>query len=247
MDFLKYFFRKAAKHSNFKIFGLAHLSILCIGILGIISMIKRISVSRKFEKIVGVVLLSQQIILYTWYLLSGYNLLTEGLPLFHCRIAIILIGIGLLFNKSICRKLGSMWGLIGAVFALVYPSGLDPFLFPHITQFSFFIGHLFLLWGAVYCIFVEGIKLDKSDLKIIFYFTNIYHISVFILNHMIGANYGFMRESPIGIGNNLHPMVYGLVVIAIFNVLIVLMNAFINSQQEDYEQEICEIVELEYN
>ena len=33
--------------------------------------------------------------------------------------------------------------------------GLDPFVFPHITQFSFFIGHLFLLWGAVYCIFIE--------------------------------------------------------------------------------------------
>ena len=29
--------------------------------------------------------------LYTWYLLSGYNLLIEGLPLYHCRIAIILM------------------------------------------------------------------------------------------------------------------------------------------------------------
>ena len=66
------------------------------------------------------------------------------------------MGIGLLFNKSICRKLGSMWGLIGAIFALIYPSGLDPFVFPHITQFSFFIGHLFLLWGAVYCIFINA-------------------------------------------------------------------------------------------
>ena len=58
-----------------------------------------------------------------------------------------------------------MWGLIGAVFALIYPSGLDPFLFPHITQFSFFIGHLFLLWGSVYCIFIECVKFDKRTLK----------------------------------------------------------------------------------
>ena len=165
MDFLKYFFRKTSKYCNFKMFGWQHIAILFIGTLGIISMIKRIAVNRKFEKIIGIVLLSQQIILYAWYLLSKYHVLTEGLPLYHCRVAIILMGIGLLFNKSICRKLGSMWGLIGAVFALIYPSGLDPFLFPHITQFSFFIGHLFLLWGSVYCIFIECVKFDKKDFK----------------------------------------------------------------------------------
>ena len=237
MDFFKYFFRNTSEYSNFKIFGSGHISILLVAILGVVSMIKRIGISRKFEKIVGIVLLSQQAILYTWYLLSGYKLLTEGLPLYHCRIAILLTGIGLLFNKGLCRKLGSIWGLIGAVFALVYPSGLDPFIFPHITQFSFFIGHLFLLWGSVYCIFVECIKLNKKDLKTTIYFTNIYHISVFILNHMIGANYGFMRISPIGIGNNLHPVVYGLIVTALFNVLIIFMNSLMNRQQESNEVE----------
>lgn len=237
MDFFKYFFRNTSEYSNFKIFGSGHISILLVAILGVVSMIKRIGISRKFEKIVGIVLLSQQAILYTWYLLSGYKLLTEGLPLYHCRIAILLTGIGLLFNKSICKKLGSIWGLIGAVFALVYPSGLDPFIFPHITQFSFFIGHLFLLWGSVYCIFVKSIKLNKKDLKTTIYFTNIYHISVFILNHMIGANYGFMRISPIGIGNNLHPVVYGLIVTALFNVLIIFMNSLMNRQQKSNEVE----------
>ena len=231
MEFLKYFFRGVSECSDFKVFGLIHIIILFIGILGVVFLTKRVSVSRKFERIIGTVLLSQQIILYTWYLLSGYNLLTEGLPLYHCRIAIISTGIGLLFNKSICRKLGSIWGLIGAVSALVYP-GLDPFVFPHITQFSFFVGHLFLLWGSVYCIFIEGIKLDEKDLKTIIYFTNIYHIAVFILNHMIEANYGYMRISPIGIGNNLHPVVYGLMVIALFNVVIVFMNALMNRQQK---------------
>ncbi len=81
-------------------FGWQHIAILFIGTLGIISMIKRIAVNRKFEKIIGIVLLSQQIILYAWYLLSKYHVLTEGLPLYHCRVAIILMGIGLLFNKK---------------------------------------------------------------------------------------------------------------------------------------------------
>lgn len=232
MDFLKYLFRNATEYSDFNIFGLAHITILFIGILGIVFILKRMNVSRKFERILGIVLLAQQIILYTWYLRSRYKLLTEGLPLYHCRIAIILTGIGLFFNKSICKKIGSIWGLIGAVSALVYPV-LDPFVFPHITQISFFIGHLFLLWSSVYCIFVECIKLSKKDLKIIIYFTNIYHISMFIFNHIIGSNYGYMRVSPIGIGNDLHPVVYGLIIIAIFNALIVFMNSLMNRQQKN--------------
>ena len=48
-------------------------------------------------------------------------------------------------------------GLIGAVSAFSISVVLDPFVFPHITQISFFIGHLFLLWSSVYCIFVECI------------------------------------------------------------------------------------------
>lgn len=243
MNFSKYFFRNTSEYFNFKIFGWQHITILFIGILGIISIIKRIAVNRKFEKIIGIVLLSQQIILYAWYLLSKYHVLTEGLPLYHCRVAIILMGIGLLFNKSICRKLGSMWGLIGAVFALIYPSGLDPFLFPHITQFSFFIGHLFLLWGSVYCIFIECVKFDKKDFKTAIYFTNIYHVSMFILNHIIGSNYGFMRVSPIGIGNNLHPLVYGFIVIGIFNLLMIFMNVLIN-RQENSSETVESLVEL---
>ena len=62
--------------SDFNIFGLAHITILFIGILGIVFILKRMNVSRKFERILGIVLLAQQIILYTWYLRSRYKLLT---------------------------------------------------------------------------------------------------------------------------------------------------------------------------
>ena len=56
---------------------------------------------------------------------------------------------------------------------------------------------------------------------------------MFIFNHIIGSNYGYMRVSPIGIGNDLHPVVYGLIIIAIFNALIVFMNLLMNRQQKN--------------
>ena len=62
MDFLKYLFRNTAECSDFNIFGLAHITILFIGILGIVFILKRMNVSRKFERILGIVLLAQQII-----------------------------------------------------------------------------------------------------------------------------------------------------------------------------------------
>ena len=65
---------------------------------------------------------------------------------------------------------------------------------------------------------------------------------MFILNHIIGANYGFMRVSPIGIGNNLPPIVYGLIVIGIFNLLMIFMSVLINRQEKSKE-----MVELNLN
>ena len=49
-----------------------------------------------------------------------------------------------------------------------------------------------------------------------------------------------------GLGNNLHPVVYGIVVMVIFNLLMILMNAFINKQKKS--SEIVEsLVELNLN
>ena len=66
---------------------------------------------------------------------------------------------------------------------------------------------------------------------------------MFILNHIIGSNYGFMRVSPIGIGNNLHPLVYGFIVIGIFNLLMIFMNVLIN-RQENSSETVESLVEL---
>ena len=41
MDFLKYLFRNTTEYSDFNIFGLAHITILFIGILGIVFILKR--------------------------------------------------------------------------------------------------------------------------------------------------------------------------------------------------------------
>lgn len=229
MEKIIYFFRGISEYSNFTVFGPEHISILFISILGSIFILKRCKASRKIELVIGNTLLFQQFILYTWYLISGYNQLIEGLPLYHCRLAILFLGTGLVFKKDLLRKIGSMWGLFGSISALTYP-GLDPFLFPHVTQFSFFLGHVFLLWGSIYCIAIEKIRVNKHDYKKIVAFTNTYHISMFLLNSLLGSNYGYMNASPIGIGNNLPAVIYGGIIIGLFNFVLKIIHTLLNNQ-----------------
>ncbi|MGL5327639.1 MAG: TIGR02206 family membrane protein, partial [Peptostreptococcaceae bacterium] len=125
----------------------------------------------------------------------------------------------LIFNKHNLMKIGGYWGILGSVLALLMPSP-DPFLFPHITLVSFFIGHLLLLWGSIYVLVIKKIGMNKLDLKNILLFTNVYCVAMYIINYIVGSNYGYMSASPIAIGSQLNTWVYALIVIMISNIVI---------------------------
>lgn len=213
-----YFFRGVAEETNFVLFSKIHIILLLIALVGCLLILKKEN-NRRLEIIIGSCLLIQQFVLYTWYLVTKYCLISEGLPLYHCRIAIISLGLGLLLNKDILMKIGSYWGIFGSISALLF-IGLDPFYFPHITQFSYFIGHYLLLWGALYALLVKNIGMTKMDYKNTLIFTNIYHISMFFLNRILNSNYGYMALSPISIGRNLSPVIYAIIVIIVFNLIL---------------------------
>ncbi len=231
------FFTATTSANNFITFGFMHLFILFIALSISVFIYKKNTESRKLELFIGSVLILQQLFLYSWYIVSGFHVLTEGLPLFHCRIAIICIGIGLIFNKNTLLKIGSYWGIFGSISALLFP-GLDPFAFPHITQFSYFIGHLFLLWGSVYLLFVKNVGMSKSDFINILAFTNTYHVLMFAINSIIGSNYGYMNFPPIHIGIGLNHIAYALAVMLLFNIVLFIEYILINKNK--YEEDCTE-------
>lgn len=237
MDKIYYFFSTSIGKNNFVAFGMIHLFLLIVAFLGSVIIVKSKKESRLFEIFIGSILLVQQLTLYTWYIGGNYHFLKEGLPLFHCRIAIIMLIIGLIFKNDFMTKMGSYWGVFGSTSALIFP-GLDPFAFPHITQISYFIGHILLLWGSVYLLFVKNIGMSKIEFKKVLIITNIYHITIFVLNNIIGSNYAYMKSSPIGIGNSLNPFLYGFVVMTIFNMILsieyIIINRIENKGLEEY-------------
>lgn len=227
MKNIYYFFRSTTNKNNFITFGKLHLIILFIALLVSIFIFVMKTENRILELFIGVILITQQVILYTWYFISKYNLLKEGLPLFHCRIAIIFVGIGLIFNRKPLMKIGSYWGIFGSISALLLP-GIDPFSFPHITQFSYFIGHLFLLWGSIYLLSVKKIGMSEIDLKNLLLFTTAYHLLMLMVNTILNSNYAYMNAPPFYIGDGLNPLIYSLTVIMIFNIVLCIEYFFIN-------------------
>ena len=99
------FFTNKPSPIRFRIFGPIHLLILFIASIVSIFIFKRKYENRRIELLIGSVLIFQQITLYSWYFISNFNPIKEGLPLYHCRIAIIFLGLGLIFkNKNLTKE-----------------------------------------------------------------------------------------------------------------------------------------------
>ena len=97
-------------------------------------------------------------------------------------------------DKWRSKQYFALLGASGAVFALVYPV-FDPYDFPHITSFSFLIGHYALLVNSLVYLMNHY---DKSLLKkyMIVAYTFILNLFLVAVNQVTGGNYGLLRDTP---------------------------------------------------
>lgn len=147
------------------------------------------------RKPLAITLFLQFTLLYTWYAISGYTGIRESLPLYNCRLAIILTTVALLTKNKFCRLVACYWGLAGGTLAVVLPS-MDPFSWPHYTQISFTVGHFSLLIAILYMIAVDKPKFDLDSLKTILIFSTVYHAAVAVLDYALDTNYCYLKKFP---------------------------------------------------
>lgn len=232
MDRLKYFFRGIPDGYYFVPFTLQHFLILMVVALGAALIIKHrdsLTQTRRgslLRALLASLLLLQQMILYFWYGFSGYFSLQEGLPLYNCRFAILCAALALLSRKKVLQAIACYWGVFAAIMALVHPA-LDPFAFPHYTNFSFFGGHALLLWTACYLLFVDHFEPGKWSLQFMLSFTTLYHLAVYLFNRVTQSNYCYLIKAPFAatLFSKMMPGVtYTLAVILIWNLLILLFH-----------------------
>lgn len=159
----------------------------------------------RLVKVMGIILLIDQIILYGWQFFSGYFNLEMSLPLYHCRIAIPLLILDIVFGIKVLRPIWIYWAALGSIFSMAFMD-LYRFDFPHYTNFQFFIAHILLGWVISYVIFVLDYRFDKKGLKVALSVTLIYNIALILINAAFNGtfiasadlsyNYGYVVFAP---------------------------------------------------
>nr|WP_283704135.1 TIGR02206 family membrane protein [Clostridium perfringens] len=192
-------FRIETDDYTFPLFSSLHFKIiLCVIItifIGIIfkEKIKTWKYRRVFEISIALILASTQIFLSIWYLRFPNFYLKESLPLYPCRIAIIMAAIGLIWKSNdFAKSIAYFWGTIGSIGALIIPI-TNSYIFPHITYYTFFIGHYFLLIASLYIILIEEFRVKRKNVKQALIFSFIFAICAFIANYLFNANYAFLN------------------------------------------------------
>ncbi|HEL0658684.1 membrane protein [Streptococcus equi subsp. zooepidemicus Sz35] len=136
--------------------------------------------------------LVQLIGLYTWYALRGFPL-TEALPLYHCRMA--MLAVFFLPDRSSLKQLFMVLGIGGTFLALLSPD-LYPYQLWHVANISFYLGHYALLVnGLVYLLRFY----NPSQLKPVLvcrYLATI-NFALVLVNLATKGNYGFVMDIPI--------------------------------------------------
>lgn len=134
-----------------------------------------------------------QATLYLWYTQDSDLLLIEGLPLYHCRIAGIFLPIAFLFGK---RKLMAYFADLAVLGTMVAFSVPDPsaYSWPHITNLTYIANHYVLMASGLLVILTYHTRVSLKTIAGISFAMN---AIIFILDLILGANYGYLTSVPI--------------------------------------------------
>ena len=163
------------------------IGLLALSIYGSLTYYK----NPKFVRLFKWIQIAQLLALYTWYI--GFSIpFSNSLPLYHCRLA--MFAVVFLPDKWKTKQYFALMGSSGAVFALGYPV-FDPYDFPHITSFSFLIGHYALLVNSLVYLMNHYDKTLLKKYRIIAY-TFVLNLFLVGVNQVTGGNYGLLNTTP---------------------------------------------------
>lgn len=166
-------------------------SVMVLLIVTAIMMSLRYYQNEQFRKCFQYLQGFQLICLYLWYF--AYHIpWSNSLPFYHCRLA--MFAVLFLPDRWKSKQFYALMGVSGAIFALGYPV-FDPYTFPHITSFSFLLGHYCLLINSlIYLLRWYDRNLLKNSQIVLYTFA----LDLFLVgvNQVTGGNYGLLNTTP---------------------------------------------------
>lgn len=252
MEFFKTFFRGNEDGYIFPMYGKVHILMLAIFFVGIYFIykgylgIKDEKRNNKFMNTMLAILFIDQIVLYAWQIGSGYFNWEMSLPLYHCRICVWFLIIGIYFDKPVVKTIGLYWGALGSLLAMLVPDLYD-FSFPHYTNIQFFIVHILMGWVISDLIFRKKYIPGKNENIKALIFTNFFNLALIIFDismrkYWPKVNYGYMLELPVAndlLPNSIQPLIMFLMFNFVMLVFAGISTLASNKRKNAYEEIDC--------
>lgn len=183
---------------NFQMWGTSHILTIIFIVFLISSLFlfrQQLKLYRNLIRITaGLLLIISRISLDIWYIQTGSWDISSSLPLELCSIASLICGIMLLTKNYKLFEVFYFIAIGGALQAILTPN-LN-FGFPQFRFFQFFIDHSLLILAPLIMILLYNFKVTLKSVWRAFIGINVIALIVFIINHLLTANYMFLKHKP---------------------------------------------------
>ncbi|QOR36146.1 TIGR02206 family membrane protein [Clostridium sp. 'deep sea'] len=200
-DFFEKFWLSTDRSAVFKLFSTEHLIGLAIIFSIIILLVLFNDFFTKHRKgianFLAFIMFSHSFLVQFWYYERGQYTLKESLPLYLCRIAMILCVVMLIAKKYKVFEVVYFWTMSGALIGL-FNCDIGGYAFPHWMYFQFFIGHGGMLISTVFMMTAFKYKPCGSSLKKTYIYSFVYLVFTVIINILVKGNYSYLMAKPQG-------------------------------------------------
>ena len=152
-------------------------------------------IRRRARLVIAALLISGDLIRWTWALIIGHYNVQEMLPLHLCTISVIIEVASVYTDRKLFKEFAYAIGMPGALAALLTPDwGVYPFLsFQYLQSVT---THSLLVLLPVLWIWGEGFRPSARELPRTFALLAGLSVIAATANYFLGSNYMFLREAP---------------------------------------------------
>ena len=182
------------------ILGPSHIIIVCLSILSIIYFPKYFEKSSDNTKkifsmiIIIFLLINQAMDFYREGIMSGRW--QDGLPLHLCDFSTMAIILYFLTHKRDFFIFAFFFGIAGGGMSILTPDTI--YGFPYVGYVQSQIGHTMILMGVSYAMIIDKQRPYLTDVVKALFYASILLLFTYFMNYILGTNYWFLAEKPIG-------------------------------------------------
>ena len=190
-------------NDNFTLFGVSHLIILVILLLGsffTVLVLPKLSttIQQIFQKFLIVGCIAQILTFNLWHIVHNSFDIARLLPFHLCSFSVYLIPVALLFRRDWLLKLIIFWSPISALIAIILPDMSRSDGFGSFRFLEFFWSHILIVWASLFIISTLKPKIKYRDLWISCAILVVSLIPVSLINWLSGGNYMYLVSRPSG-------------------------------------------------